>query len=67
MSAEGKARIAAAQKARWAALKKSTNVAKPAAKEECGEAEYKTAAPAKKVVAAKRAPAVKSVAPTKEA
>jgi hypothetical protein len=67
MSAEGKARIAAAQKARWAALKKSSNVAKPAAKKSAVKQSKKTVTPTKKAVAAERAPAVKSVAPTKEA
>ena len=67
MSAEGKARIAAAQKARWAALKKSSNVAKPAAKKSAVKQSKKTVAPPKKAAAAKRTPAVKSAAPTKEA
>jgi len=67
MSAEGKARIAAAQKARWAALKKNTNVAKPPAKKSAVKQSKKTVAPAKKALSAKRAPAVKSVAPKKDA
>jgi hypothetical protein len=66
ISAEGKARIAAAQKARWAVLKKSSNVAKSAAKKNSTKQSKKTVTPGKKA-AAKRAPAVKAVATTKEA
>ncbi|MBB5060102.1 hypothetical protein HDF16_004838 [Granulicella aggregans] len=65
ISGEGKARIAAAQKARWAVLKNSNNVAKPAAKKNFTIQSKKTVMPAKKV-AAKRAPTVKDVATTKE-
>lgn len=54
MSAEGKARIAAAQQARWAAHKKASRPAKPVVK--------KTATkPAKKAVAAAK-PAAKKIA-----
>ncbi len=67
MSAEGKARIAAAQKARWAALKKGSDVANPAAKKTSVKRSKKTIIAVKKAVPAKHAPPVKSVAPTKEA
>jgi hypothetical protein len=64
MSAEGKARIAAAQKARWAAQKKASEAAKPVAKKTSAKASKKTAAATKKAVSGKRASAVKSAAAT---
>lgn len=51
MSAEGKARIAAAQKARWAAQKKTSKPAKAAAKKITAKVRKKVAVPAKKSVA----------------
>jgi hypothetical protein len=64
MSAEGKARIAAAQKARWAAQKKASVPAKPAAKKTSAKVTKKTATATKKAVSGKRASAVKSAAAT---
>lgn len=70
MSAEGKARIAAAQKARWAAQKKASQPAKTAAKKITGKASRKAVTapkPVAKKIAAKvskktAAPAPKSIA-----
>ena len=67
LSAEGKARIAAAQKARWAALKKSSPVAKPDANKSYTKQNKKSVKPAKKSAVANRSPAVKAVVPVKEA
>jgi hypothetical protein len=65
MSAEGKARIAAAQKARWAAQKKASVPAKPAAKKTAAKtvkkAAKKTATATKKAVGVKRAAAAEPV------
>jgi len=66
MSAEGKARIAAAQKARWAAQKKTTAPTKPAAKKAVAKtvkkAAKKIATATRKAVAVKRAPVAESTA-----
>lgn len=72
MSAEGKARIAVAQKARWAAQKKASVPVKPAAKKTAAKtvkkAAKKTTIATKKAVAVKRVPPAKSTtAPATEA
>jgi hypothetical protein len=52
VSLEVNARIAAAQSARWAALKKISNVAKPAAKKTSVKRSRKTVTSVKKAIAA---------------